>query len=82
MTTGVSTRRPGLAGLLAWQALEAHVEQMRDLHVRSLAAAVVGQQAHDDAFTARNSPLPTGTRQVANSESAVTKATKGAICTA
>ena len=35
---------------------------------------------HDDVLTARNSPLPTGMRQVANAGSAVTSATKGAIC--
>jgi glucose-6-phosphate isomerase len=39
MTTGVSTRRPGLTALPAWKALEAHREQMRDVHLRSLFAA-------------------------------------------
>ena len=39
MTAGVSTQRPGLTMLPAWRALEAHVEQMRDVHLRSLFAA-------------------------------------------
>jgi glucose-6-phosphate isomerase len=39
MTTSMSSRRPVLTTLPAWQALEAHVEQVRDRHLRSLFAA-------------------------------------------
>jgi len=39
MTTGVTTQRPSLTTLPAWRALEAHVEQVRDLHLRSVFAA-------------------------------------------
>jgi glucose-6-phosphate isomerase len=39
MTTGVSTQRPSLTPLPAWRALEAHVEQIRNLHLRSLFAS-------------------------------------------
>jgi hypothetical protein len=46
---------------------------------RHRAIEMTQQHPHDAAFTARNSPLPTGTRQVANKASAVTNAMKGAI---
>ncbi len=39
MTTSVSTRRTGLTAFPAWKALEAHAEQIRDSHLRSLFAA-------------------------------------------
>ena len=39
MTTSMSSRRPVLTTLPAWQALEAHVEQVRDRHLRSLFTA-------------------------------------------
>ena len=39
MTTSVSTRRTGLTALPLWKALEAHAEQIRDSHLRSLFAA-------------------------------------------
>ena len=38
MMTGSSAQRPPLTALPAWQALAAHVEQVRDVHLRSLFA--------------------------------------------
>jgi hypothetical protein len=35
----MKTDRSGLTALPAWQALEAHVEQIRELHLRSLFAS-------------------------------------------
>ena len=54
MTTGSTAARSSLTSLPAWRALAAHVEQVRDVHLRSLFA---NDPSRADRFSAEAAGL-------------------------